>query len=125
MSQKGDPFLDDFVSKIHSGEYIIHEDAQKLKLQGGTLAFLLGENMTEYEEARKKSDLMYNSISTMTLKQLVNLAFSHNLVKNGEATYKKIKTLETQVAKLTSEKWELEEQIKRMFYECPKCHYKL
>jgi regulator of replication initiation timing len=137
MSQKTDPFLDDFVSKVHSGEYLIHEDAQKVNLPGGTLAYLLGQNITQYEEAKKKkkqqqqqqqqqeNDLVYDSVSTMTLNQLVNLAFTHNVVRNGEALYKKIKTLETQVSTLTSERWELQEQVKRMFSECPKCHYKL
>jgi hypothetical protein len=129
MSQRADPFLDDFVNKVHSGEYVIHEDAQKLQLPGGSLAYLLGQNMAQYEEAKKKSgkenDLAYNSVFVMTLLQLVNLAFSHNFVRSGEALHKKVRTLEAQVSTLTSEKWELREQIKRMFSECPNCHYKL
>jgi hypothetical protein len=136
LSQKSDPFLDDFVNKVHSGEYIIHEDAQKLKLPGGTLAYLLGQNMTEYEEAKRKKNantkarggdetLYGDSVPAMALYQLVNLAFTHNLVRSGEALSKKIRLLETQVSTLTSEKWELNQEIKRMFAECPKCHFKL
>jgi hypothetical protein len=129
--RKSDPFLDDFVNKVHSGEYVIHEDAQKLQLPGGTLAFLLGQNMAEYEEAKRAQgdknggNRVYDSVPAMTLYQLVNLAFTHNLVRSGEDVFKKIKKLETQVTTLTSEKWELQEQVKRMFSECPKCHYKL
>lgn len=110
--KSGDPrprieaFLDDFIEKLHRRDIVLDKDADTIGLAEGseesTLALLLGKGIAHYQTSKSFSDQSHSEAAIECL-YLVELAYSHGVVNNGQNMAKRAEESEARCRDLQAE----------------------